>query len=65
VETICSLLGTRHGRLPPILNLHQVDPQCPINAVTDWQPCADSTLLNLNYSGQGQASAAVLRGAAA
>jgi 3-oxoacyl-[acyl-carrier-protein] synthase II len=56
VEMIASLTALG-GSLFPILNLDQLDPDCPINAcVTDDVPAGDS-FLSYNVTPQGQAAA--------
>ena len=65
VELIASLLSMREGTLFPILNCTHPDDACPITVVTSRDTAAGSSVLNINYTPQGQASAVVVRAAAA
>lgn len=56
VEIIASLKSLG-GNLFPIRNLSAIDPDCPINGVTDSSTPAGSQFISLNVSPQGQASA--------
>jgi 3-oxoacyl-[acyl-carrier-protein] synthase II len=60
VELIGSLLAMQHGNLFPILNYQTPDPACPIVAAkTGTNP--GNSVLNLNVTPQGQASAVLVR----
>ena len=61
VELIASTLALRHGKLFPILNYQQPDPECPINAVTSSDATPGETFININITPQGQASAIIVR----
>ena len=62
VELIASLLAMQAGQLFPSLNCDQFDPQCqPINLVTDDSVAAGNSVLSMNITPQGQASAIVVR----
>jgi len=60
VEAVASLccLGQE---LFPIRNLQQLDPACPINAVTDAGTPAGDSFISVNVTPQGQASGVHLR----
>ncbi len=60
VELIASVLAIQHGQLFPVLNYDTPDPACPINVVA--QPvAAGNSVLNVNVTPQGQASAVLVR----
>jgi len=61
IELICSLLAVRHGRLFRVLNYETPDPACPVPAVTSEDVDPGRSVLNVNYTPQGQASSVVLR----
>jgi 3-oxoacyl-[acyl-carrier-protein] synthase II len=61
VEIIASILAMEHGHLFPILNCDNLDPECPIQAVTDHQTPAGDSFLNTNITPQGQASSVLMR----
>lgn len=61
VETISSLLAMRHDSLFPIMNCDNLDPDCPINAVTQGGTSAGDSFINLNITPQGQASSVVVK----
>lgn len=60
-ELIASLLALHHGRLFPILNYETPDPACPIAAVQRDDTPAGTSVLNVNVTPQGQASAVLVR----
>jgi 3-oxoacyl-[acyl-carrier-protein] synthase II len=60
IELIASLLAMQQGRLFPILNYETPDPACPIMAArAEMSP--GGSVLNLNVTPQGQASAVLVR----
>ena len=61
VEIIASILAMQHGSLFPILNCDNLDPECPIQAVTDRQTPAGDSFLNTNITPQGQASSVLMK----
>ncbi len=61
VELVSSILAMRDGNLFPILNCRTPDPSCPINLVSTSGVVAGSSVLNINYTPQGQASAVIVR----
>ncbi len=61
VELVASLLAIRNDTLFPVLNCSSPDIQCPINVVTDINTRPGSSVLNVNYTPQGQASAVIVR----
>jgi 3-oxoacyl-[acyl-carrier-protein] synthase II len=61
VELISSLLAFKHGRLFPVLNYETPDPDCPISPVVDFSTAPGETVLNINFTPQGQASCLVVR----
>jgi 3-oxoacyl-[acyl-carrier-protein] synthase II len=60
VELICSLLALEHGHLFPVLNYETPDPACPIRPVLDLATPAGDTVLNINFTPQGQASCVIV-----
>ena len=61
VEMIASTLALQHGKLFPILNYEEPDPECPINAVTSSEVTPGETFINVSITPQGQASAIIVR----
>jgi 3-oxoacyl-[acyl-carrier-protein] synthase II len=61
VELVASLLAFGQGRLPPVLNYQTPDPACPLNVVRAADVAPGKTVLNVNFTPQGQASAVVVR----
>jgi len=61
VELVTSLLAFANGRLFPILNYQTPDPECPVAAVTDDTASCGSSVVNVNVTPQGQASAVIVR----
>jgi 3-oxoacyl-[acyl-carrier-protein] synthase II len=61
VELIASVLALDKGVLFPILNYETPDPECPIFAVTQNDTPAGQSVLNVNVTPQGQASAVIVR----
>ena len=59
VELISSLLAIKHGELFSTLNCYELDPSCPINLVRGAAAAPGNSVMNLNYTPQGQASAVV------
>lgn len=61
LELAGSILGLKHGVIPPTLNYTAPDPQCPLNVV-HGEPLAASNkvALNVNVTRMGQASAVVV-----
>ncbi len=58
---ISSLLAFEHGRLFPVLNYETPDPACPVNPVRAADVSPGKTVLNVNVTPQGQASAIIVR----
>jgi 3-oxoacyl-[acyl-carrier-protein] synthase II len=56
VELIASVLALRDGRLPPVLNYQNADPQCAINVVQGSNTSPGRSFLNLSVTPQGQAA---------
>jgi len=65
VELAASILGLERGLVPPTLNYHSADPECPVNVV-HGEPLAGrpATALKINLCSTGQAAAIVIRLAA-
>lgn len=61
IELIGSVLALKHGQLFPVLNYENVDPLCPVAAVTDHSTSPGSAFLNLSVTPQGQAAAILVR----
>lgn len=59
VELIASLQAIRNERLFPARNLQNLDAECDINLVRDDSVAPGSTVLNINATPQGQASAII------
>ena len=62
VELIASLLAIQHQQLFRTLNYDTPDPDCPIQLAHDADQSPGTSVLNLNYTPQGQASALLARG---
>lgn len=60
VETAASILALQHGRLFPVLNCDELDPECPITPVRSHDVPAGDSFVNLNMTPQGQAGAVVV-----
>ena len=60
VELIASVLAQSKGRLFPVLNHDTPDPECPLNVVKDTSAEPGDTFINISFSPQGQASAALV-----
>ena len=60
IELVASLLALKHGRLFPVLNYENPDPQCPIAPVTSSDVEAGDSFLNLSMVPQGQASCVLI-----
>lgn len=61
VELIASILAIRQATLFPVLNCSRPDQACPIAVVTDRGVSPGQSVLNVNYTPQGQASAVLVR----
>jgi 3-oxoacyl-[acyl-carrier-protein] synthase II len=61
VELVASVMALGHGRLFPILNYEDPDPECPVAGVTEPGADPGSSFVNLNVTPQGQASAVIVR----
>ncbi len=61
IELVASLLALKHGRLFPVLNYENPDPECPITPVTSSDVEAGESFLNLSMVPQGQASCVLIR----
>lgn len=64
LELAASLLALHHGRLFPVLNYEEPDPECPVAAVTSCDAAAGDAFLNLSVTPHGQASCLLVRKAA-
>ncbi len=63
VELIGSLIGVNRGFIPPALNCDDPDPACALDVVRgEPRPTRNSTFVNTNITGNGQAAAVVVRG---
>jgi len=56
IELVASLLALKSGKLFPVLNYEEPDPQCPVAPVRSSDREAGDSFLNLNIVAQGQAS---------
>ena len=61
VEIIASILAMQNDTLFPMLNCENLDPDCPINAVTSAGTPAGDSFVNLNITPQGQASSVLVK----
>jgi 3-oxoacyl-[acyl-carrier-protein] synthase II len=62
VELIASLKAMQHGELFPVLNYETPDAECPLAVVRPGQHvAAGESVLNINFTPQGQASALVVK----
>lgn len=61
VELVASVLALGHGRLFPILNYDEPDPECPIAGVSDPDTDPGRSFVNVNVTPQGQAAAVMVR----
>jgi 3-oxoacyl-[acyl-carrier-protein] synthase II len=61
VELVASLLALGQGRLFPVLNYENADPECPLNVVTADDVPAGTSFVSLNVTPQGQAAAVMVR----
>ena len=59
VELVASLHAIKNGNLFGARNLTRLDSNCPINLVRDDSVAAGKTVLNVNATPQGQASAII------
>lgn len=62
VEIIASLMAFQQGRLFPVLNYETPDPACPVAVVTN-EDTSDpgKSMLNINFTPQGQASVLLIK----
>ena len=60
-ELIACVMALQHDQLFPILNYQTPDPDCPIAAVTQGGTSPGRSLVKLNVTPQGQASALAIR----
>jgi 3-oxoacyl-[acyl-carrier-protein] synthase II len=60
VELIAGVFALNAGQLFPILNLKQLDPECPINGVRTNDVPAGESCLKLSVTPQGQASCVIV-----
>ena len=61
VELVTSVLAMKHGSLFPILNYRTSDKPSPIQIVDREGVSAGTSVMNINYTPQGQASAVIVR----
>ncbi len=61
-ELAASLLGLRHGVIPPTLNCEHPDPECDLNVVRgEPLPTKNRIVMNINVTRMGQASVLIAR----
>jgi 3-oxoacyl-[acyl-carrier-protein] synthase II len=61
-ELIASLLGFRHGLMPPSLNHDVTDPECPIDVISGSpRPVTKPYVLKVAFTQMGQCGAVVIR----
>ncbi len=61
VELLTSLLALQDGRLFPALNCDALDPECPVDLVTQAGRPSGDAVMNINVTPQGQASAVIVK----
>lgn len=61
LELVASILAMEEGSLFPTLNYETPDPDCPISVVSTKDVAAGKSVLNLNVTPQGQASALIVK----
>jgi 3-oxoacyl-[acyl-carrier-protein] synthase II len=63
VELICSLIGVNRGRIPPVLNCDEPDPELELDLVLrSPRSTRNPAFVNTNLTPNGQAAALVIRG---
>ena len=63
VELIASLSAVNRGKIPPILNCEQPDPECELDLIVKSpRPSRNPTFVKTNVTPLGQAAALVVRG---
>lgn len=60
LELIASILALEEGTLFATLNYETPDPECPVQVVTNNEVSAGSSVLNVNVTPHGQASALIV-----
>jgi 3-oxoacyl-[acyl-carrier-protein] synthase II len=60
VELSASLMAIQQGSLFATLNYDTPDPECPVDVVTSHAAPAGTSVLNINVTPQGQASAVIV-----
>jgi 3-oxoacyl-[acyl-carrier-protein] synthase II len=60
VELAVSLVALAQGVIPPTLNYHSPDPDCPVSVVTEPLAAENRTFVALNHNTTGQATAVVV-----
>ena len=61
LELIASVMAMHHGQLFSTLNFDTPDPECPISVVRTNETAAGRSVMSINVTPQGQASALVVR----
>lgn len=61
LELIASLQAIEEGKLFKTLNYNEPDPECPISVVTTDDAPAGDSVMNVNVTHQGQASAIIVK----
>jgi 3-oxoacyl-[acyl-carrier-protein] synthase II len=65
VELAVSLLAFQHGTVPPVLNYHRPDPECPVNVIRDQPiPLGKPVALALSQSRTGHSLGLLVAGGA-
>lgn len=64
LELVASLLAIEHGRLFPVLNYEDPDPECPVTPAVSADVDAGTCFLNLSLAPHGQASCLAVLAAA-
>lgn len=60
VELAMAVLALEHGVVPPTLNYHQFDPECPVEVLREARPLTRPAIVVLGRTPLGQVSAAVV-----
>ena len=63
VEMMASLIGVNRGKIPPILNCEELDPEMELDVVLKSpRPTDNPIFVTTNLTPNGQAAALVIRG---
>ncbi|MFC1758452.1 beta-ketoacyl-[acyl-carrier-protein] synthase family protein [Planctomycetota bacterium] len=60
IELAASIIAMENEVVPATINFANADPACPVNVVTQQQPCDKPYVLALNQSGTGQTASLLI-----